>query len=88
MLTKANSEKAESSSETAPFFHYFKIRAKFHPAKPLAFSLHFLFRRDQNRLSNLNSKFLKMFEQIFKKRQLPNTIQILSLQLRSYKNSK
>ena len=32
----------------------FKIRAnKFHAAKPLAFSLHFLFRRNQNHNSNL-----------------------------------
>ena len=27
-----------------------------HAAKPLAFSLHFLFRRDQNHFSNLTSK--------------------------------
>ena len=42
-------------------------RKKFHAAKPLAFSLHFLFRRDQNHYSNLNSKIMKMCEQIFKK---------------------
>ena len=36
------------------FSLYFKIRAKkIHAAKPLAFSLHFLFRRDQNHYSNL-----------------------------------
>ena len=36
------------------FSFYFKIRAKkFHAAKPLAFSLHFLFRRNQNHYSNL-----------------------------------
>ena len=36
-----------------PFSHYFKFRAKkFHTTKPLAFSLHFLFRRDQNHYSN------------------------------------
>ena len=47
---------------------YFKIRAKqFHTAKPLAFSLHFLFRRDQIHYSNLTSKIMKMFEQILKK---------------------
>ena len=47
------------------FSIYFKIRArKIHAAKPLAFSLHFLFRRDQNRYSNLTSKIMKMCEQI------------------------
>ena len=50
---------------------------KIHAAKPLAFSLHFLFRRDQNHYSNLTSKIMKMCEQILKKRQRPNTIQIL-----------
>ena len=60
------------------FSLYFKIRAKkIHAAKPLAFSLHFLFRRDQNHHSNLTSKIMKMCEQILKKRQRPNTIQIL-----------
>ena len=52
-----------------PFSHYFKFRAKkFHATKPLAFSLHFLFRRDQNHYSNLTSKIMKMCEQIFKKK--------------------
>ena len=32
------------------------------------FSLHFLFRRDQNHYSNLTSKIMKMCEQIFKKK--------------------
>ena len=60
------------------FSLYFKIRAKkIHAAKPLAFSLHFLFRRDQNHYSNLTWKIMKMCEQILKKRQRPNTIQIL-----------
>ena len=55
-----------------PFLHYFKIRAKkIHAAKPLAFSLHFLFRRDQNHYSNLTSKIMKMCEQIFKKKTAP-----------------
>ena len=50
------------------FSLYFKIRAKkFHAAKPLDFSLHFLFRRDQNHNSNLTSKIMKMCEQILKK---------------------
>ena len=53
----------------AVFLLYFKIRAKkFHTAKPLAFSLHFLFRRDQNHYSNLTSKIMKMCEQIKKKK--------------------
>ena len=39
---------------------------KFHAPKPLAFSLHFLFRRDQNHYSNLTSKIMKICEQIFK----------------------
>ena len=50
---------------------------KFHAAKPLAFSLHKLFRRDQNYYSNLTSKIMKMCEQIINKRHRPNTIQIL-----------
>ena len=46
--------------------------------KPLfPFSLHFMFRRDQIHYSNLTSKIMKMGEQILKKRQRPNTIQIL-----------
>ena len=43
-------------------------RKKIHVAKPLAFSLHFLFRRDQNHYSNLTSKIMKMCEQILKKK--------------------
>ena len=35
--------------------------------KPLIFSLHFLFQRDQNDYSNLTSKIMKMCEQILKK---------------------
>ena len=57
---------------------YVKTRAKkIQAAKPLAFSLLFLFWRDQNHHSNLTSKITKMCEQILKKRQRPNTIQIL-----------
>ena len=60
------------------FSLYFKIRAKeLHAAKPLALSLHFLFRRDQNHYCHLTSKIMKMCEQILKQRQRPNTIQIL-----------
>ena len=63
---KTTSEKAKFCSNTV-FSLYFKFRAKkFHAAKPLAFSLHFLFRRDQNHYSNLTSEIMKMCEQIFK----------------------
>ena len=51
---------------------YFKIRAKkVHARKPLAFSLRFLFRRDQNHHPNLNSKIMKMCEQFLKKGSAP-----------------
>ena len=49
---------ANFSSNTV-FSLYFKIRAKkIHAAKQLAFSLHFLFGRDQNYFSNLTSKII------------------------------
>ena len=68
---KTTSEKANFCSNTV-FSLYFKIRAKkIHAAKPLAFSLHFLFRRDQNHYSNLTSKIMKMCEQISKKKTAP-----------------
>ena len=64
---KTTSKKAISCLNTV-FSLYFEIRAKkIHAAKPLAFSLHFLFRRDQNHYSNLTSKIMKMCEQILKK---------------------
>ena len=64
---KTTCEKAKFCSNTV-FSLYFKIRAKkFHTAKPLAFLLHFLFRRDQNHYSNLTSKIMKMCDQILKK---------------------
>ena len=64
---KTTTEKPNFCSNTI-FSLYFKIRAKkIHAAKPLAFSLHFLFRRDQNHYSNLTSKIMKMCEQILKK---------------------
>ena len=57
-----------------PFSHYFKTRAeKFHAAKSLAFSLPFLFRRDQNPYFNLTSKIMKMSEQILKKNSRKNS---------------
>ena len=68
---KTTSEKATFCSNTV-FSFYFKIRAKkFHAAKPLAFSLDFLFRRDQNHYSNLTSKIMTMCEQILKKKTAP-----------------
>ena len=68
---KTTSEKANCCSNTV-FSLYFNIRAKkIHAAKPLAFSLHFLFRRDQNHYSNLTSKIMKMCEQILKKKTAP-----------------
>ena len=68
---KTTSEKANFCSNTV-FSLYFKIRAKkFHAAKPIAFSLHFLFRRDQNHYSNLTSKIMKMCKQILKKDSAP-----------------
>ena len=74
---KTTREKANFCSNTV-FSLYFKIGAeKIHAAKQLAFSLHFLLRRDQNQYSNLTSKIMKMCEQILKKRQRPDTIQIL-----------
>ena len=64
---KTTSEKPNFCSNTV-FSLYFKIRAeKVHAAKPLAFSLLFLFRRGQNHCSNLTSKIMKMCEQILKK---------------------
>ena len=95
---KTTTEKPNFCSNTI-FSLYFKIRAKkIHAAKPLAFSLHFLFRCDQNHYSNLTSKIMKMCEQILKKKTAPQynsnslncknqehrNIATLSLQLRSY----
>ena len=64
---KTTTEKPNFCSNTS-FSLYFKIRAKkVHATKPLAFSLHFLFRRDQNHYSNLTSNIMKMCEPILKK---------------------
>ena len=84
---KTTSENANFCSN-AVFSLYFKFRAKkFHAAKPLGFSLHFLCRRDPNHHSNLTSKIMKMCEQILKKRQRPNTIQILWIVKRQSTNT-
>ena len=53
---KTTSERANFCPNTALSL-YFKISAKkFRKTKPLAFSLHFLFRRDQNHYSNHDFK--------------------------------
>ena len=68
---KTTTEKPNFCSNTV-FSLYFKIRAKkIHAAKPLAFSLHFLFQRDQNHYTNLTSKIMKMCEQNLKKKTAP-----------------
>ena len=62
---KTTSEKANFCASTVLSL-YFKIRAeKFHDAKELAFSLRFLFRRDQNHYSDLTSKITKMCDFLF-----------------------
>ena len=59
---KTTTEKANFCSNTV-FSLYFKFGAKkITPQKPLAFSLHFLFLRDQKHYSNLTSKIMKMCE--------------------------
>ena len=67
-VNKNHYREAEFFFQT-PFSHStLKLERKNnHAAKPLAFSLHFLFRRDQNQYSNLTSKIMKMCEQILKK---------------------
>ena len=68
---KTSSENANFCSNTV-FSLYFKIREKqFYATKPLAFSLHFLFRCDQDHYSNWTSKIMKMCEQILKKDSAP-----------------
>ena len=62
---KTTSEKANFCANTVLSL-YFKIRAeKFHDAKVLAFSLRFLFRRDQNHYSDLTSDIMKMCNFLF-----------------------
>ena len=68
---KTTTDKPNFCSNTV-FSLYLKIRAKkIHAAKPLASSLHFLFRRYQNHYSNLTSEIMKMCEQILKKDSAP-----------------
>ena len=65
----------------APFSQStFKLERKNQAAKPLAFSLHFLFRRDQNQYSNLTYKIIKMCEQILKKDSAPIQFKFFELQ--------
>ena len=76
---KTNSERANFCSNTV-FSLYFKLRVKkFYSTKPLAFLLHFLFRRDQNHDSNLTSKIMKMCEQILKKESAPIQFKLFEL---------
>ena len=64
-VNKTTSEKANFYSNNVLSL-FFTIRAKkIHAVNPLAFSLYFLLRRDQNNNSKLNSKIMKMSEQIF-----------------------
>ena len=55
-----------------PFSHStLKLEQKNSRRKTTRFSLHFLFRRDQNHYSNLTSKIMTMCEQILKKKTAP-----------------
>ena len=75
---KTTTEKRNFCSNTI-FSFYFKIRAnQIHTAKALAFSLHFLFWRDQNHYSILTSKIMKIFEQILKNYSRKNSENALS----------
>ena len=70
---KTTCENANFCSNTVLTLYY-KFRTKqFHAAKPLPFSLHFLFRCDQNHYAKLTSKIMKLFEQILKKRSRKNS---------------
>ena len=74
---KTTTENPNFCSNTV-FSLYFKFRAKkLHAAKPLAFSLHFLFRRDQNHYSNLTSKNInrQMSEELLLNERRGNLIQ-------------
>ena len=76
---RTTTEKANFCSNTL-FSLYFKIRAKtIHATKPLAFSLHSLFRCDQNHHSDLTSKIMKMCEQILKKDSAPIQLKFFEL---------
>ena len=56
---KIRIEKANFCSNTM-FSLYFKIREKIHIAKAFAFSLHFLFRRDQDHFMFRRGRIIKM----------------------------
>ena len=67
-----NTTEKPNFCSNAVFSLYLRIRAKIiHAAKPLAFSLHFLFRLDQNHYSNLTSEIMKTCEQILQKKTAP-----------------
>ena len=68
---KTTSEKANFCSNTILSLCSKTLVNNVHAAKPIAFSLHFQFRCDQNHYSNLTLKIMKMCEQIFKKDSAP-----------------
>ena len=74
ILKKNPIQKIENSKKKLPNVKK-KHQREIHAATALAFSLHFLFRRDQDHYSNLTSKIIKICEKIL--RQRPNTIQTL-----------
>ena len=77
---KTTSEKPNVCSNNV-FSLNFKIRAKkIYAVKPLAFSLHFLFRCHQNPYPNLTSKIMKMCEQILKKDSAPIQFKFFEVQ--------
>ena len=73
---KTTTEKPNFCSNTV-FSLTLKLERKSFKPQNHSLSLLFLFRLDQNHYSKLTSKIMKMCEQILKKRQRPNTIQIL-----------
>ena len=77
---KTTSEKANFCSNTVFSLDFNNRAKKLNATRPLAFSLHFLLRRDQNHYSNLTLKIMKMCEQIFKKDSAPIQIKIFELQ--------
>ena len=66
MWTKKPIVRKRNFCSNAVFLLYFRME-KFHAAKSLAFSLHFLLRHDQHHYSNLTANIMKMCEQILRK---------------------
>ena len=79
MDKKDTSEKVDICSNTL-FSFYFKSRAKkFFATKLFAFSLHFLFQRDQNHYSKLTSKIKKICDPILGKDSAPIKLKIFEI---------